>query len=595
LLKVNADLRTCNLILLKHRVIYTLIFCLFVLANGYGQESGITLKWVLKGNLPSHIELPNAATDSLAAENLISDLIKSLWLMGHLTANVDQKILTEDDWTIHIYVGTIYKWAALDFSEIPIDVQKLLEKDKRNRISEDQIILPLELAEFMELLKLTYAERGFPLANPFLEPLELQDSGLSAKIRVDQGGIFTFDSLLINPENFIDSHFLSAFLGINKGTVYQESKLTRASSRLQRLPFAEVESETAIRFINEKAYPEFFLRPRKVNQADGILGLLPNEATPDKVLLTGQVNLHLYNLFQSGKYLGLEWQKIRPESQLLRLDVEYPNLFLSPISIGGGFYLLKEDTSFLNTESKLEFGYLFGKGEELNFFAGNKQGSILNASSIAENAFDRDIADTRYTYYGLSLHTLRLDDIFNPFRGFQAQITADVGNRRLIRNASLPGNFYEGLDDKSLSFSLNLNSAAYFPLGRTSTLAVKLDAGHIYNKNLFFNELFRLGGLRTLRGFNENFFFASTFSILGFEPRFYFEQGSYFFLFYDQAYTKYQLRMSNFDDLPFGVGGGLSFTTQAGIFSLVYGLGSSKLQTFEFSNSKIHIGYTSRF
>ena len=57
-------------------------------------------------------------------------------------------------------------------------------------------------------------------------------------------------------------------------------------------------------------------------------------------------------------------------------------------------------------------------------------------------------------------------------------------------------------------------------------------AGSVMNKNLFTNDLFRLGGLNSLRGFNENFFFVSQYVLGNFEFRIQGSRETYFFGFF---------------------------------------------------------------
>ncbi len=90
-------------------------------------------------------------------------------------------------------------------------------------------------------------------------------------------------------------------------------------------------------------------------------------------------------------------------------------------------------------------------------------------------------------------------------------------------------------------------------------------------------------------------FFASDFASGTIEYRYFIEPDSYLFLFYDQAWLKYDIRSGYYEDGPLGTGAGISLSTDAGIFSFVYALGQSKDRPFGLNYSKIHFGYTSRF
>ena len=98
-----------------------------------------------------------------------------------------------------------------------------------------------------------------------------------------------------------------------------------------------------------------------------------------------------------------------------------------------------------------------------------------------------------------------------------------------------------------------------------------------------------------MRGFDEYFFFASTYGIGTLEYRLFTAEDSYVLLFYDQGYYRSDLEKSKAEGLPLGVGGGISFSTGAGIFQLVYSVGKSEQQPMSLRASKIHFGITSKF
>src|SRR5690606_2752159 len=96
----------------------------------------------------------------------------------------------------------------------------------------------------------------------------------------------------------------------------------------------------------------------------------------------------------------------------------------------------------------------------------------------------------------------------------------------------------------------------YFPLPKNFVCKLRLLSGNIIGSNLFINDLFRLGGLNTLRGFNENFFFVSDYALANLELRITGGGETYFFVFYDQAVLHNTL--SGNTDYPLGSGVGMS-------------------------------------
>ena len=64
-----------------------------------------------------------------------------------------------------------------------------------------------------------------------------------------------------------------------------------------------------------------------------------------------------------------------------------------------------------------------------------------------------------------------------------------------------------------------------------------------------------------------------------------------------QVYGQYVTEIENAweRNMPLGFGGGISFTTKAGIFNMVYALGKESKSQVNFNNSVVNFGLTSRF
>jgi hemolysin activation/secretion protein len=135
----------------------------------------------------------------------------------------------------------------------------------------------------------------------------------------------------------------------------------------------------------------------------------------------------------------------------------------------------------------------------------------------------------------------------------------------------------------------------FFPFGKISTFKVGVKSAFLNGKNIFQNELFRFGGLKTLRGFNEEEIFASAYSIFTLEYRLILEQNSYLYVFGDGAYYENMSTTIHIHDTPYGFGAGVSFETKAGIFSMSYALGKQFNNPILLRNGKIHFGIVNYF
>jgi hemolysin activation/secretion protein len=117
----------------------------------------------------------------------------------------------------------------------------------------------------------------------------------------------------------------------------------------------------------------------------------------------------------------------------------------------------------------------------------------------------------------------------------------------------------------------------------------------VNGENTFQNELLRIGGLKTLRGFDEESIFTTSYSIFTLEYRFLLEQNSYIYLFGDGAWYENNNVKEYVNDTPIGFGAGISFETKAGIFSINYALGKQFDNPIQLRSGKIHFGIVNYF
>jgi hemolysin activation/secretion protein len=185
-----------------------------------------------------------------------------------------------------------------------------------------------------------------------------------------------------------------------------------------------------------------------------------------------------------------------------------------------------------------------------------------------------------------------LDDFYFPKRGWNFILSASAGNKTVTS-----GNLTDGPNDKSKSiqYSGYTKLQKFSKISKRTTLLSGITVATVQNnKNqLFASDLYRIGGISTLRGFNEKYFYTRDYAVSTLEYRIFLDNTTYFLLFADQGYLYNSL--NNKYDLPTGFGAGVSFSTGPGVFSFVYSLGRSADQSVAFNLSKIHFGYIARF
>ncbi|MFC5270973.1 POTRA domain-containing protein [Adhaeribacter terreus] len=537
------------------------------------------------------------APDSISALQEVRGLILALHDDGYLTASADTFFRKNDTLFVDMFVGQQFNWVALkngNLSEGLLQKAGFKEKFYRNR--------PFKPDDFVKLQKrvVEYAEdSGYPFAAVRLDSIQLYNGQIAAIAKVERGPLITFDSIIVEGKTKTKSKFLSRYLQIRVGQPYEHRKVESSFQLLRQLPYLNVSRRPQVRFAENKARLYYFIEDRNANQIDALIGVLPPDegAANQKPLLIWEGNINIRNIKGTGIQLGLQARKVDRNSQILDANYLQPNILGSPLEMGFNFNLYKQDTTFINIKPRLQFSYYTTRYGKITFFGETRNSRLLSTENLKNLTAIPEFADVKYTALGGAYLWNNLDDFYFPRKGFLATGQVALGNKVISRNAAIePQSVYDSLKLRSTQFTGSLRLENYFPIGKNGVLLTRFRSETVQNDQIFRNDMFRLGGLNLLRGFNDFEFYASTYFLGTLEYRFFTAEDSYLLLFYDQAYYQSKLPGSFNEDLPLGLGAGVSFGTPAGVFQFIYSVGRSEVQpNLSLSNSRVHFGLASKF
>ncbi|MCB2406486.1 BamA/TamA family outer membrane protein [Hymenobacter lucidus] len=536
--------------------------------------------------------------DSVAAFREVRELVLALQADSYLTASADGLRWSHDTLRVQLYVGEKFRWARLRNGNLGDAL--LTRAGYRERFFTGKPFEPNEWTKLQQGILGEAENQGYPFATVRLDSLELRGADIAGRVLLDRGRAVVFDSIQIVGKTKTKKRFLTKYLQIFPNQPYSQQRVDAISRLLRQLPYLQVKAEPEVRFAQGRARIFLLLEDRPSNQFDAIVGVLPNSAPgpgQKKLQITGDVTINLRNLSGGGKQIGLQWRKLDVASQLLDAHYVHPNFFGTPLELGGTFNLYKQSNSFLTLQPRLQVTYPTVRAGRISFFTERRSSRLLADTAGTLKTLDKlpDNIDSEYTSYGLDYNWNSLDDLLFPRRGFLAAGQAAVGTKRITKNSDLNDTLYNRVPLRSTQVTLGVRLERYFRLGRNGVLLTRLRGEALVNERLFLNDMFRIGGLATLRGFNEYAFYANTYGVGTVEFRQFTGADSYVFLFADQAYLRRDLATDKTSDAPTGLGAGLSFRTGAGLFQFVYSVGRSDNQQMSLSNSKIHFGITSRF
>ena len=578
----------------NHRLKIIIIVLFFLAIKSFAQTYTLTVNAdSASKSFLKKINYQNSFTSKPLREKALRKILSDFYANGYLTASIDSTFKDSLNMTAFIHAGYKIEFAIIkkgNANDLVLTETKIPGKHFFQQTHSYK-----EISELIERLLTYYENNGYPFAVITFDSIIEKGHVFEASLNIKKNNQIVIDSIINKGDARIATPFLFSYLGFKKGELYNESKIKKIDSKLKQLSFLNIKKPTQFLFSEDENKIILTADKRKTSQFDGIVGFMPNSQSTGKPLLTGEAHLMLLNSFARGELIDLSWRRLQALTQDIDIHLSYPYLFSSPFGIDYKFHLLKQDSSYITLHNNIGIQYFFNGDNYLKAFVDQNTSSLLKNQSLENITSLPPYADVATTLYGLELKYNHLDYIFNPRKGYRIKIISSAGNKNIKKNSQINQTLYDSLKLKTAEYHIEANLGIFIPVFKKSTIWINNQMAYINNSMLFENELFRIGGLNSLRGFDEESIHASFYNILLIEYRYLFEKNSFFNLFWNGCYYEKKTHQSYVSDTPYGFGAGISFETKAGIFSLNYALGKQFDNSINFKSGKIHFGIVSYF
>lgn len=565
-----------------------LLFLFFNLI--YFSSAGQSVKLVFaETSNPISLDLKQRIESSISDSANSSAIKEILYENGFLEAEVK---IDKTSKSVSVGQGPQYLWQDVKLGNIKKEVANKLNFSEK--LFKNQPVNINQVFKWQEKFLRYYENHGYPFAIVKLDTISINNQFISAKWYAELNKQIFIDSINIISDEPLPKFYLTSYSGIKKGNPYNENAIEQIETRIKEIPFVVSAQPHKVVFTDQKTFLNLYLRKQKASSFNGVAGFLPDENTGE-ILITGDAKLALQNALGSGEIIKLNWRKLQTNTQDLNAFVNAPYLFNTPVGTELDLRLYRRDTTFAEQNIKLGLQYAINQGNFFKVFIENYSSNLISTSLFQDFTTLPPLIDVRKRNYGIGISAFKLNYKFNPRSGYTYNLNASAGTRQVIENINLNPIIYDSLDLKTNQFNLSFEGEYYFPLFKRSTLKIGNQSKWLINNQLFANELLRIGGLNTLRGFDEESITASAYSIFTTEYRILLEENSFFYFFSDVAFWERNLRTSYDKDLPFGFGTGISFQTKAGIFTVNYALGKQRNNPLDLRVAKIHFGFLSLF
>ena len=447
-----------------------------------------------------------------------------------------------------------------------------------NAVFDNYFILDFsEVEDALNIINTRITEQGLPFSKLKLSNIQVKgNDNLMADLIIESNKKErTINAIEIKGYEKFPRSYLKHYLKIKPKQTFNLSTIKRKTEQLNDLRFANQIKPPEVLFSKDSTTLYLYLEKAKSNSFDGFLGFGTNEET-NNIEFDGYLNLNLTNNLNFGESFRLLYKSDENDQDTFKTDITLPYLFKSPVGVDLQLQIFKRDSSFTTVNQFAKLHYQINSKHKV--YAG-----IINSESnnlLNENA-TLNIIDYKTNYYSFAYEYLnpQNSNLLFPFNA-KFYLETNFGQRKLTNESQNQSLF---AIDAFKIFNLNIKNSIY----------TRLNVSSLISDTYLENELFRFGGINSIRGFEEISLFASQYALINTEYRYQLSNSIYMHSITDVAY--FENKVQNTKEKLFGYGFGFGLLTKAGLFRFNYANGKLENQKFKLSNSKIHLSLTTNF
>jgi len=436
-----------------------------------------------------------------------------------------------------------------------------------------------------------YEQRGYTFAAISVESIEEYEHGAEKKIRlsirIDENERIKIDNIVIEGNTGTKKNVITREITLGEGNSISRENLVEIRRRLENLGYFEsVEQPKILKYKNSTVLL-IKVKEGNTNTFDGILGFVPPTGTEDKGYFTGLVNLSIRNLFGTGRKVEARFKKEIKTTQELELNYLEPWFLGYPVNLSTQFMQRIEDSTYIKRELGFRTEAMITKKFTVSgIFDFERVIPSINSTSTFT------IFDSRLLAAGVEIRFDSRDYVYNPASGILYKTSYSVGQKKIYNAASFTN------QDVPADFTVQkgmLDLDFYYSFFKRQSMLVGVHGVEIRSPRFEAADLFRFGGINSVRGYREGQFLGSRVAWSNLEFRYSLTRRSFAALFYDMGYYRKpadeQFNVPVQEGFIYGYGLGIRIETALGMFGVSYALGRGD----SILEGKIHFGLVNDF
>jgi hypothetical protein len=487
--------------------------------------------------------------------------------LGYLDFMIDEQIkINDSSFNYKMNLGDQIK-----FIHIYIGKKNLTPTlSKGGGVEKDTIIIPyIKVEAFLELKLRDLEKQGFALSKLKLNTIQRKNDYLEADLDIIQDKKRGLNDIVINGYDKFPKGFKLDLVKKYRNETFNKENIKNVQADFNKIRFVRQTKSPEILFTTDSTKVFVYLEKLQHNTFDGFIGFTNDDN--NNLIFNGYVDLKLHNILNAGEKMGLDWKSDGKNQKTFNLETEIPYIFKTPISIKAQLNIFKQDSIFQNTKTNLALGY------NLNFNSKIYLGYQETESNAINNTKRTYLTDYKNVFTTSSFE----------FEKFDADDTLFPETTKLL--------FKIGAGNRSSEkqYIATLEWGHHYYLNQKNAFLIKSQNYYLKSSTYLTNELFRFGGINSIRGFNENGLQGNVIGSILTEYQYLISNNLYFHTVLDYGYI--EDKTTNNANRLLGLGFGFGLQTKNGLFHFIYSNGSTDNQAVKLSNSIVQISLKTIF
>lgn len=420
---------------------------------------------------------------------------------------------------------------------------------------------------------------GYLSTSVALDSLMIDDAQamVSAAISIRNGELATISEVSWTGLSKTGANWLENVAGLHQGMVISQANMQRAVSKLNQTKLFETAAIPEVYKTDSGWGVSFAVHERALTFFDLVVGYVPD--INGKASIAGTGSLHVRNAGFDGTDLTLDFDRQSERVGRLNVKLDQNRIIGLPIGVNGRFSLLRQDTLWQNRSAAL--GGWWEVHDNLRLHVGLNR----EVSTAASSATDASDLWGTYAQFGITYGLA--NEVGMMSKGAALSLMAESG-RQIVE---------PGVGDRFNQNRRKLSGRVdyHLPVTPRNGLIPGISAGTMITKSPQLNDLWRIGGTKSLRGYREDQFSAKSYLWGDLEYRFLLDAQSYLFAFGSGGWlwvpVADPLQSVEERNAVQSFGFGMAFRTNLGQLKFTY----AKSPEDTFSNAKVHVGLSSGF